>query len=198
MRGVDISGAVALQKACFPPPFPEELHWTEEHLKRHLGVFAEGQFVARADGTVIGSASALRISNSLWQSHADWETTTGGPFLNSHIPSGETLYAVDISVHPDWRGRGVGRALYEARFELVRRLGLVRLGTACRIPGYLGWGRSTGGKSEDYVKAVANGQAVDSTLTTLLRYGMKPIGVIENYMEDEESANAAALLEWTP
>lgn len=44
----DIEGAVALQRDCFPPPFPEELLWQISHLQRHLEIFPEGQFVAFA------------------------------------------------------------------------------------------------------------------------------------------------------
>ena len=41
-------------------------------------------------------------------------------------------------------------------------------------------------------------QTFDRTLSVLLRYGLKFLDVIENYMPDEESGNAAALLEWIP
>jgi len=102
------------------------------------------------------------------------------------------LYGVDISVHPDYRGRGVGRALYAARFDLVRTLGLTRFGTACRIPDRCGQPATA------YTTAVAMGVLQDRTLTPLLRYGLSLVGVIEGYMEDEESGNAAALLEWRP
>lgn len=198
MQRDHVPGVVALQASCFPPPFPADLLWTSSHLQRHLELFAEGQFVALAGNQVIGSASALRIGESAWQRHADWETTTGGHFFTSHDPQGGTLYAADISVHPDERGLGVGRALYSARFELVRRLKMDRVGTACRISGFRNWNLRTGQSVSQYAEAVQLNEVQDRTLTPLLKYGMMAIGVIENYMEDEESAGAAALLEWRP
>ena len=39
---------------------------------------------------------------------------------------------------------------------------------------------------------------INRTHRALLRYGLTFLGVIHDYMEDEESANAAALLEWKP
>lgn len=191
----ELAGVVALQRACFPPPFPENLLWNAGHLERHLVVFSEGQFVALIDGIVVGSASSLIITEGHYQAHQDWETTVGGHFLNAHDPSGTTLYGADISVHPDFRGHGVGRALYEARKDLVRALRLKRYATACRLPGYLDSGFET---VEEFVDAVIRGETTDRTLTPLLKYGMTCVGVAHDYMQDEESANAAAMLEWTP
>lgn len=198
LEEADILGAVALQRACFPPPFPEELLWTAEHLQRHLRIFPEGQFVAVAVDEVVASASALIVAESSWQAHQSWETTTGGHFFDAHDPEGSTLYGADISVHPEWRGRGIGRTLYQARFKAVRRLGLRRFGTACRIPDYRAWNMIHREGPEAYARAVVAGQAADRTLTPLLKAGMTYLALIEDYMEDAESADCAALLEWTP
>jgi hypothetical protein len=45
---------------------------------------------------------------------------------------------------------------------------------------------------------VVTRELTDRTLTPLLSYGLTFLGVIENYMEDVESGDAAALLEWLP
>jgi hypothetical protein len=92
------------------------------------------------------------------------------------------------------------RALYAARFDLVRQLPhLVRYGTAVRIPGYSAYGvEFAGATPEDYIAAVESRQATDRTLTPMLRVGLKVSGVIIDYMEDPESHNAAAVLEWRP
>ena len=190
MTPQDIPAAVALQRACFPAPFPENLLWKAEHLEAHLEQFPQGQLVAEHNGQIVASASSLIIAEDNWQAHRDWDTTVGGPFLANHDPHGTTLYGVDISVHPEYRGQGVGRKLYEARFELAKTL--KRYGTACRIPDYSKWGKGT---VEQYVEAVARQEATDRTLSPLLRYGLTLRGVIHGYMDDEESGNAAALIE---
>jgi len=194
MQPADIPGAVALQRACFPPPFPEEFLWTSDHLAKHLEIFPEGQFVAEIHRQIVASASATRISEERFQAHESWDATVGGPFLNTFDPTGTTLYGLDISVHPDHRGMGVGRKLYEARFELVRTLPLERYATACRVPDF----HNYAGGLADYLNEVATGQRTDRTLTPLLRYGLTLVSSIENYMDDEESRNCAALLEWQP
>jgi GNAT superfamily N-acetyltransferase len=187
----DIPGVVALQRSCFPAPFPEELLWSEEHLLQHLTLCPEAQFVAVQSEMIIGSASNLIISEGNWCGHHSWEVTVGGPFLNMHDPQGSTLYGVDVSVHPAKRGQGVGRALYARRFEFVAERRLVRYGTACRVPDLSRSGLSP----EAYGAAVAAGRMVDRTMTPLLRYGLSYLGIIKEYMDDPESLNCAALLE---
>lgn len=200
MASDDIAGAVALQRACFPPPFPEDLLWSADHLARHLQVFAEGQFVAIAGGKVVASCSNCIISDENWQAHRSWNETVGGPYLGNHDPEGTTLYGLDISIHPEWRRKGLMRALYDMRFQLVRRHpALKRYGTAVRIPDFGGYKiENPEATAEDYVKAVADEIASDRTLTPMLKVGLTVRGVITNYMEDLESHNSAAVLEWRP
>jgi hypothetical protein len=49
---------------------------------------------------------------------------------------------------------------------------------------------------EQYVQAVVEGTIRDPVITFLLRCGRSPIGVVEQYLEDEESCNNAVLMEW--
>ena len=48
------------------------------------------------------------------------------------------------------------------------------------------------------INAVNSGEITDRTLTPLTKMGLTYKGIIENYIEDEESGNAGAILEWTP
>jgi GNAT superfamily N-acetyltransferase len=190
----DIPGVVGLQRICFPEPFPVELLWSQSHLAEHLRIFPEGQLVAVFDGVIAASASSTRILDARFESHLSWEDTVGGPFLGTFDSTGGTLYGLDISVDPRFRRLGIGRLLYEARFKLVVELGMTRFGTGCRLPDYRDSGLA--GKLEEYLISVQSGRHVDRTLTPLLRYGLTLLGGIENYMEDPESMDCAALLEW--
>lgn len=190
-----IQGTADLQRECFPPPFPAELLWQEEHLDRHIALFPEGQFVAIRDGAVVASSSSMRITSQDWLSPHTWDELTGGLFLSNHMPDGDLLYGVDISVHPDYRGRGIARLLYQARFDLVRSLGLKGFAAICRLPDFKGSGVSS---LEEYVAEVALGKRQDRTMTPLLKLGLTVRGVAFDCMEDEESGNSGARLEWQP
>jgi len=194
MEPGDFAGVVALQALCFPPPFPAEGLWQLEHLQAHQ-IFADGQFVAESDGQIIGSATNMLMSLDRWQAHLPWHEATGGLSLSRHQPNGEILYGIDISIHPGFRRCGVGRSLYEARFQLGHRLGLAGFGTVCRLPGYQAFQASTGGSPKQYANSVAAGSLTDATLTPLLRMNLTYVGIVENYMEDEESGHAGAILE---
>jgi GNAT superfamily N-acetyltransferase len=199
MRVEDIPAVVALQKAAFPPPFSEDLHWKPAHLARHLEVFPDAQWVADLEGRLVGSCSNTLVSEDAWSAHASWIETVGGPCLDTFCPSGSTLYGLDITVHPSVQRQGIGRAFYERRFALVREMKLARYGTGCRIPDYKAYAANHPGVSvEEYARMVERREAKDRTLTPLLRMGLSLTGVVEGYMEDEESDDSAALLEWKP
>lgn len=195
MQIADVDAVVDLQKAAFPPPFSEDLHWDAEHLVHHISVFPAGQFVAAIEDRITGSCSNAIIPEEAWQAHESWGRTVGGPNIRRHTPNGSTLYGLDITVHPEFRNRGVGRQFYDTRYKLVESLSLQRYGTGCRLPGF-----QTSGVSSPaaYAQEVVDGSRIDRVLTPLLRYNLSFLQVVSNYMEDEESGNAAALLEWTP
>jgi len=198
LKNIYISEVVALQPLCFPPPFPPELLWKAEHLEHHLRVFPEGQMVALADGKVLGSGTSMIISENNWNSHGDFDATVGTFLLDNHDPKGTTMYGVDISVHPDFRGHGIGRKIYAARFELVKKLNLKRYGTSVRIPDFHTWHHQTNGGVKEYTQLVSEGKVVDRTLTPMIKFGLKLEGIVEGHMNDAESGNAAAVLVWVP
>lgn len=193
-----VSDAVGLQPLCFPPPFPEDLLWKEEHLRHHLKIFPEGQIIALLDNKVVASGTNLIISEKIWQAHGDFDATVGSFYLDNHDPSGTTLYGVDISVHPDYRGMGIGKKIYQFRFEQVKSLGLVRYGTSVRMPDYSKWAKSSNGTVQEYAKLVEAGELKDRTLTPMIKFGLKLEGIAEGHMDDPESGNAAAILGWYP
>jgi GNAT superfamily N-acetyltransferase len=188
----DIPSVVVLQATAFPPPFDPEFLWRPEHLFAHINKFPNGQWVAVDDDQIIGSCSNTLVSESVWMQHGSWTATVGGPFLESFSDTGEVLYGLDISVAPAFRRRGIGRAFYRARFELVENLSRTRYGTACRMPDF---STSNYNQPSEFAVAVSRCEATDRTLTPLLSYGLAFLGIIDDYMEDPESGNAAALLE---
>lgn len=199
MEYADLPEVVLLQKLAFPPPFSEDLHWDEFHLCRHVELFPGGQFVAVSCGRIVGSCSNAIISDEKWMARCSWASTVGGPCLENHYPQGSTLYGLDITVAPGFRRMGVGRSFYNARFRLLSELGLKRYGTGCRLPDYRNYVEKNGFLSAyEYAASVTQGKITDRTLTPLMHFGLTFIDVIEDYMEDNESCNAAALLEWLP
>ncbi|UCZ53087.1 hypothetical protein LGQ02_20295 [Bacillus shivajii] len=71
----DFDSLLTIQKEAFPPPFPEELWWTKEHIQAHVESFPNGGLLAEIDGMTAGSATSLRINfggSYLGRSRRQW------------------------------------------------------------------------------------------------------------------------------
>jgi GNAT superfamily N-acetyltransferase len=118
----------------------------------------------------------------------------GAGYFTTHVPEGDWLYGADMSVHPEYRGRKLSKLLYEARKQLVRRLGMRGMVAGGMIPGYPAWRTSM--SVEAYARKVAAGELFDPTLTPQLRAGFKLRGILYNYIEAGELGNDATLIVW--
>lgn len=192
-----------LQVVCFPGLDDSE-RMKAEHFLEHQRRFPEGEFVALAsegsdgsgyqDERVVGLGSGFLIDFDLDQpNHSFSEIIAGGTYAN-HDPAGDWYYGADISVHPDHRGRGIGRALYEARKTLVRRLGKRGIVAGGALPGYKEHRHTL--SVEEYVAKIVSQELHDPTLDFQLRNGFEVHGVIRDYMTDEYTGNAASLIVW--
>lgn len=189
----DFDKLLLIQKEAFPPPFPEELWWSKDQIEAHVTTFPEGGMLAEVNGEPAGSATSLIIqydgSPHTWEEVAD-----NGYIRGSHNPDGDSLYGIDVCVRPRYRGQGIAGALYEARKKLVVELGLKRYLAGCRIPNFHEYANEL--SVDEYVDKVVTGEIKDLVLTFMLRQGLQPIQIMENYLDDEESLNYAVLVEW--
>jgi predicted amidohydrolase/predicted N-acetyltransferase YhbS len=187
----DIPAVIELEEQVFP----HMLVWTAEELTQHLSVFPEGQLVALDEsGKVIGSASSLIIDWDDYAESAKWSSITGHGSFATHNPLGKTLYGADMCVAPSARRRGVGSLFYEARKKMVKELGLKRLLTGGRIPGYGEVAQTM--TPQEYVAEVVHGRRKDPTLSFQLANGLIVLDVVPEYLEDPDSRGYATLLEW--
>ena len=187
----DIPAVIELEERVFP----HMLAWTAEELTQHLSVFPEGQLVALDEsGKVIGSASSLIIDWDDYAESAKWSSITGYGSFATHNPLGKTLYGADMCVDPSARRRGVGSLFYEARKKMVKELGLKRLLTGGRIPGYGEVAQTM--TPQEYVAEVVHGRRKDPTLSFQLANGLIVLDVVPEYLEDPDSRGYATLLEW--
>lgn len=190
----DIPQLLEVQRECFPPPYPQEQLWSPEQLHSHIQTFPAGALCAVVGGQVVGSCTNLIIHFDPGHLQHTWAEVADDGFIRTHNPQGNSLYGIDIAVRPGFRGRGIARALYQARYDLVQRLGLERFLTAGRMPGYHRHAAEM--SQEAYAQRVIAGELTDPVLTPQLRAGLRPVAVIHDYIPDEESGNAALLLEW--
>ncbi len=198
-RPEHVEQCAALQPRCYPTLAVEE-QFTAEQYANHIRIFPEGQFVAieASTGRVVGATAGFlawyeRIDPAFFQGHRFIEAIAGG-WLTHHNPQGNYYYGVDLCVHPDYRGRGIARRLYDARKQLCRQLGLRGQVIGGMMPGFAAYKHVM--TAQEYVQQVLEGRIFDSTLSIQLRNGFVFRGLLEHYLDDPPTDGWAALLEW--
>lgn len=187
-----------LQRIAYPTLGAQEL-MRVEHYASQYRIFAEGQFVAVAmddagHERVVGQGSGFFIDFDFdHPGHTFGEIIAGG-YFTLHDPNGAYYYGADISVHPEYRGHGIGWMLYEARKALVRRYNRRGIVAGGLIPGFARYKHAM--TPHEYVERVVRGELKDPTLTFQLRNGFVVRGILENYLEDSASDNWSTLIEW--
>jgi len=178
------AGLEELQKIVFPTLAHEE-RFRAEHYARHVELFPDGQMcvVDRSRGSrLVGMTSTIRYDFDFAHPDHTFAEIIQGGWLTSHQPAGRWLYGADVGTHPDYRGRGIARALYAARHDVVRRLGLAGQVTVGMPSGY-GAVKHTISAQAYYDELVA-GTRSDPTISAQRKIGFEPRGLIAGYIED--------------
>ncbi len=184
------AGLEELQLIVFPT-LADDQRFKAAHYLHHIEMFPEGQFCVVDGARVVGMTSTLRLDLEGAAEHTFAQVIQGG-WLTSHRPDGRWMYGADIGTHPDYRGRGIARALYAARHQTVRRLGLEGQVTVGMPSGY---GALAGTMSaEDYYGEVVSGARRDPTVSAQMRIGFEPRGLIAGYIDDPVCGGYGVLL----
>ena len=182
-----------IELASFPMANPEDLLSVDD-IRAYAEVFPDGYFVALSDGTPVGQGAGIYLDFDFSRPQHTIAGITGEHQCGNHDPDGDWYYGTDISVHPDYRGRGIGKLLYQARKELVIGANKKGIIAGASLPGYFDHKREI--SAGDYVAKVVSGELSDPTLSFQLSQGFQVRGMLENYLEDEADDGWAALIVW--
>lgn len=179
------------------PTLSDNERFSAAKFRRHIELFPQGQFVAQliredAEPIIIGSTSTFRTNFDFDDIQHTYLDAVGHGWLTNHNPDGEWLYGADLSVHPDYRRRGIGSKLYRARQKLVERLNLRGEIAGGMLPGYGPYlGKMT---VEEWIERVIRGDLSGPTLSMQLASGFKVRGVLYDHIHDPHTNNCAALI----
>ncbi|HSD86146.1 MAG TPA: GNAT family N-acetyltransferase [Kofleriaceae bacterium] len=183
-----------LQRIVFPTLAPDE-RFLARHYLRHIELFPEGQFCVvdpSRDRRVVGMTSTIRMDFDFdHPAHTFAEVIQGG-WLTSHQPAGRWLYGADIGTHPDYRRRGIARALYAARHDTVHALHLAGQLTVGMPSGYGAVAHEIA--AEDYYAQLVAGTRSDPTISTQLRIGFEIRALVPSYINDPVCAGYGIVL----
>jgi predicted amidohydrolase/ribosomal protein S18 acetylase RimI-like enzyme len=169
--------------------------WTRKELKSMVKYFPQGQICIEDNGKVVAAAFSLIVDYSKFGDSHTYKEITGDGLLTTHDEDGDTLYGIDVFVHPDYQGMRLGRRLYDARKELCERLNLRAIIAGGRIPGYQDYAEKL--TPRQYIEKVKNKEVYDPILTFQIANNFHVRKVMTNYLPDDtESKSYATLLEW--
>ncbi|PLY16862.1 MAG: hydrolase [Sedimenticola sp.] len=169
--------------------------WSEEQFLSQIRHFPEGQLCIDNKGEIAAASITLIVNYANYGDDHSYEAITSNGYLTNHSPDGDTLYGVDIFVHPSYRDLRLGRRLYTARKELCERLNLRRFVAGGRIPGYKKYRKKM--TTAEYIEHVCNKELHDPVLSFQLANGFHVRHLIKDYEpQDKDSGRAATLLEW--
>jgi GNAT superfamily N-acetyltransferase len=184
----------ALQRACYPTLGAQELMRIEHYTSQHT-VFPEGQIVVLDGERVIGQGSGFFTDFDFDHPDHTFSEICDNFYFRNHDPNGAYYYGADISVHPDYRGRGIGKLIYRARKDIVRRYNRRGIVAGGVLPGFVHYKHQM--RVQDYVAQVLAGELFDPTLTFQLKEGFEVRGLLPDYLEDSASDNWATLIVWS-
>ncbi|WP_258296159.1 GNAT family N-acetyltransferase [Paenibacillus peoriae] len=190
----DYEGLLRIQQESFPPPYPQELLWSREQIASQIEHFADGALCVEIEGELAGSVTSLLMHYNPEHPQHTWEEVADDGYIRTHCEDAKALYVIDLAVRPAYRRLGLGKWLIFSLYHLVIERRLDRLLGAGRMPGYQHHADQL--SAEAYVDAVVSGELKDPVLTFLLRCGRVPVCILPNYLDDEQSRNYAALMEW--
>ncbi len=169
--------------------------WSEDAIKNLIKKFPEGQIVIRVGGVVVGCALSLIVDYKKFGDKHTYRQITGNYTFNTHNSNGDTLYGIEIFIHPDYRGLRLGRRLYDARKELCERLNLKAIIFGGRLPDYHKY--ATEMSPKEYIQKVRNKELFDPVLSFQLANDFHIRRVLHHYLpEDRESREYATLMQW--
>lgn len=183
-----------LELTAFPQADPNGL-LSEEDIRVFAEVFPEGYFIALDGDEPVGMGAGVFVPFDFQKDVQHTIESICGPHqCGNHDPDAPWYYGVDISVLPTHRGRGIGRALYDLRKDLVKRHDKRGIIAGGDLPGYPDHQAEM--DPETYVAKVVAGELTDPTLTMQLRNGFEVRGVIHDYLPHDHGEDHASLIVW--
>ena len=187
----DIDAIITLEKKV----------WGEEgadkgKITSRIKTFPEGNIIALFNEKIVAYTSFQYVNNINNLDFSWSEITDNGKIANSHKPSGEYIYGVNLSVDPLIRNRGIGTSLILkgwANMIINNKKGSF---LGARIPDYKKYKANHQEiLPSDYIKLRRqDGKLYDSELRLYESEGLKVVKLLPNYFPDTDSLDYGVLV----
>lgn len=183
-----------LMLTCYPQV--GDAAWSKEQVETLINLFPKGQVVVMVDGVLAGAALSILIKYDRFDEKHTYIEMTANDTFDTHTPDGDTIYGLDMVVHPDYRGLRLGRRMYDYRKELCEEMNLKGIVLGGRLPNF--YKHQDELTPKQYIQKVKKKEVYDPVLSFQLSNDFHVKRLARHYLpEDEASQGLAALLEWT-
>ena len=164
-------------------------------IKALVEQFPDGQICIEDSGQLIAVALTVCVKYERFSNPHTYDDLILRNEKIWHNANGDSLYGLDVFIHPEFRGYRLGRRLYEARKELCRSMNLRAILAGGRIPSYHKY--SDQYTPAEYIQRVDRKEIYDPILSFQLSNDFQVTRLMHKYLpEDEKSLGYATLLEW--
>lgn len=170
-------------------------YWTRKQVETLINQFPDGQVAIKVNGQIAGVALSIIVDSSKYEHLHTYKQITGNYTFNTHRPTGNILYGIDVFIKKEFRGLRLGRRLYDYRKELCEKLNLKGIAFGGRIPNFHKYAKQMSPK--EYIEKVKRKEIHDPVLDFQMSNDFHPSKIMKNYLEgDAHSKDYAVLLEW--
>lgn len=170
--------------------------WTEEIMIEQLNRYPELIYVALDMETLEVAASGTTLCTTIERAMhcSSWEDISGYRTLSTHDPDGDVIFGVDLTVAPKYQALGLSGKIINTAF-ITSVIGGRKKGAllGARVPAYQ---KHAAKRSiEEHVFGTeSNPKTRDPEIKLYMSEGFRPLRIIPNYMDDEESLNYGVLM----
>ncbi len=169
--------------------------WPKETIKALVEQFPDGQLCIEDNDQLVAVALTVCVKYERFSNPHTYDDLMLHDEKIRHSEQGDSLYGLDVFIHPEYRGYRLGRRLYEARKELCRSMNLRAILAGGRIPDYYKYADHY--TPAEYIERVDRRDIYDPILSFQLSNDFQVTRLMHKYLpEDKKSLGYATLLEW--
>ncbi|WP_336366500.1 bifunctional GNAT family N-acetyltransferase/carbon-nitrogen hydrolase family protein [Marinobacter sp. C2H3] len=169
--------------------------WPRDTIKALVEQFPDGQICIEDNGELVAVALTVCVKYERFSNPHTYDDLILRNEKIWHNANGDSLYGLDVFIHPEYRGYRLGRRLYEARKELCRSMNLRAILAGGRIPNFHKYKDQY--SPAEYIQRVDRKEIYDPILSFQLSNDFQVTRLMHKYLpEDEKSLGYATLLEW--
>ncbi len=165
---------------------------TFEEIEIMSSLYPRGQIICTYKGKLIGAnLSRIVPFDRYKENHTQLMCSDQNLFIDDAI-NGDSVYGLDVFVHPEYRYLKVGKTIVEKFIQNVYEDNFKCMMGISRIPDYIQYKNEL--TCEEYVQKILKGELVDKVLNFHLKCDAQIININPNFNPDDEASDGYGVL----